>query len=127
MAKGARLYEAILGDSPLLAELNRFKTAAASRLASGDRVGSPKPHQMPEACQAAWCEGVLRRPCVAFLASGAEGPHSRPPEAETSGRTYRVHGELELPPPPKATVRRWAQTIIWSVVRAGDVRREVGA
>ncbi len=49
MAQCARLYEAVLADSPLLAELNRFETAAADRLGYGGQVGSPGSSQTPDA------------------------------------------------------------------------------
>ena len=59
-AKGARLYEAILADGPLLAELNRFETAR--RLAYGGQVGLPGdwPSQMSDAeRRARWSLGTL--------------------------------------------------------------------
>ena len=49
MGECARLYEAVLADGPLLAELNRFETAAADRLAYGGQLGSPGASQMPDA------------------------------------------------------------------------------
>ena len=48
MTKCARLYQAILADGPLLAELNRFEEAAGGRLASVGPVGSTRSH-MPDA------------------------------------------------------------------------------
>jgi hypothetical protein len=49
MAKCARLYEAVLADGPLLAELNRFEKAAASRLGHDDQFGSPGSRQLSDA------------------------------------------------------------------------------
>jgi Ti-type conjugative transfer relaxase TraA len=53
MAKCARLYEAVLADSSLLTELNRFETAATGRLAYDGQSGSPRFYQDPNAVRQA--------------------------------------------------------------------------
>jgi Ti-type conjugative transfer relaxase TraA len=53
MGKCARLYEAILADGDLLAELNRFERAVGSRLAYDGQVGSGRLRQVPDAAREA--------------------------------------------------------------------------
>jgi hypothetical protein len=48
MKKCAKLYEAILADDALLAELNRFEKAAGDRLAYVGRVGSARSRQVSD-------------------------------------------------------------------------------
>jgi hypothetical protein len=99
-ARCARLQEAILADSPLRAELNRFEAAVASRLAHGGQVGTAGSLQRPGAeHQAEWSYGVL----VAARASHAWYPVLQDYVAAHPGLQVRVeHAEFML----RLTARR---------------------